>query len=45
MKKYILVFWPESQIWEDVEGTIVAWGEDNTYVFVPEELYNQVNGE
>lgn len=43
MKKYILVFWPESQIWEYVEGTIVAWDEDNTYVFVPEELYNRVN--
>lgn len=43
MERYIRVEWPESQEWVDVEGTIVAWDEDNTYVFVPEELYNQVN--
>ena len=40
MSKYVKVDWPESQKWEDVEGTIVAWDEDNTFVFVPEELYN-----
>ena len=45
MDKYIRVDWPESQIWADVEGAIVAWDEDTTYVFVPEELYNQVNNE
>ena len=42
MEKYVKVEWPESQKWEEIEGTIVAWDEDNTYVFVPEELYNQV---
>lgn len=42
MEKYVRVDWPESQEWVDVEGTIVAWDEDYTYVFVPEELYNRV---
>ena len=41
MEKYILVTWPESQKWEGKEGVIVAWDEDDTYVFVPEELYNK----
>lgn len=48
MEKYIRVSWPESQEWcsEEYEGqVIVAWDEDNTYVFVPEELYNRVKGE
>lgn len=44
MERYIRVDWPESQEWEEIEGTIVAWDEDNTYVFVPEELYNRVKG-
>lgn len=43
MDKYVRVDWPESQKWEEIEGTIVAWDEDNTYVFVPEELYKTVN--
>lgn len=43
MERYIRVDWPESQEWCDVEGTIVAWDEDNTYVFVPEELYKKVH--
>lgn len=43
MEKYIRVDWPESQEWVEVEGTIVAWDEDNTYVFVPEELYKKVH--
>lgn len=34
METYVRVDWPESQEWE----------EDNTYVFVPEELYNRVKG-
>ena len=40
MSKYVRVDWPESQRWVDVDGTIVAWDEDNTFVFVPEELYS-----
>lgn len=43
MEKYIRVYWPESQKWEGVDGVIVAWDEDDTFVFVPEELYNRLN--
>jgi hypothetical protein len=40
MERYYRVDWPESQQWCDKDGVIVAWDEDNTYVFVPEEMYN-----
>ena len=40
MAKYVLVPWPESQKYEGKEGVIVAWDEDDTYVFVPEKMYN-----
>lgn len=39
MEKYVLVQYPESQKWEGKEGVIVAWDEDNTYVFVPDSMY------
>lgn len=46
MKKYVRVDWPESQEWMWSDDVIVATSEDNViYTFVPEELYNRVNGE
>lgn len=44
MGLYVMVGWPESQDWmsgaydEDIE-----YGADDCTVFVPEELYNEVN--
>lgn len=45
MAKYVRVEWPWSQEWmsEEYEDE-VEYGDDCA-VFVPEELYNQVNGE
>ena len=48
MDKYIRVDWPESQEWMDekYDGQVIRASDENTiYVFVPEELYNQVNRE
>ena len=44
MEKYVMVAWPESQEWVDNDVCWVCWGGTPT-VFVPEELYNKVNGE
>lgn len=41
MEKYVRVDWPESQEWVNYEG--VELGAEGMHVFVPEELYNQVN--
>lgn len=48
MEKYVRVSYPESQEWladEYEDDVILAWNDDVTYVFVPEELYNRVKGE
>jgi len=43
---YVRVEWPWSQEWmsEEYEDD-VEYGSESGVVFVPEELYNQVNGE
>ena len=48
MEKYVRVDWPESQEWMDEAECVVCGlpeidGAD-CVVFVPEELYNEVNG-
>ena len=40
---YVKVEWPESQKFMDLEG--VEWASDGCSLFVPEELYNQINEE
>lgn len=43
---YVMVSWPESQDWMsgvyDEDG--IEYGADECTVFVPVELYNEVNG-
>lgn len=45
MDKYVRVCWPESQKWmvDEYENDI-EHGADDCVVFVPEDLYNEVNG-
>lgn len=48
MEKYIRVDWPESQEWGDPKWDdkgVFRMYNDYLTVFVPEELYNRVNGE
>ena len=46
MEKYVRVDWPESQEWMSEEyADEVEYGADECVVFVPVELYDQVNGE
>jgi hypothetical protein len=40
MKKYILVEWPESQLFMEYEECIYA--AEDMILFVPENLYNKV---
>lgn len=46
--EYVRVEWPELQKWmtdEFEDDLILAWDNEVTIGFVPEELYNRVKGE
>ncbi len=45
MDKYIKVDWPESQEWAENSEVYLAESFSGPVAFVPEELYNQVEGQ
>ena len=41
---YVMVDWPESQMWMDQYQEDIEFAADDATVFVPIDLYKQVNG-